>query len=71
MIRGIRDEIELMDVNLVRYHIKNESDLFMKKILDVNGDSDFKTRLINPRRKERAFKVGKYIYYVISNIKIV
>ena len=64
MIRGIRDEIELMDVNLVRYHIKNESDLFMRKILDVNGDNNLKTRIINPRRKERAFKVGESNFFI-------
>lgn len=36
----MREEIEMMDVNLVRYHIKNESNLFMKKVLEYSNESD-------------------------------
>lgn len=40
IVSNMREEIELMDVNLVRYHIKNESNLFMKKVLDYSNESD-------------------------------
>lgn len=42
LINNLREEIESMDVNLARYQIKNESNTFMKKILDQNIEVDQK-----------------------------
>ena len=42
IVSNIREEIELMDVNLVRYHIRNESNLFLKKVLEYNNESEKK-----------------------------
>ncbi len=47
MINGVREEIESMDVNLVRYNFKNESNLFVKKILEYNVITDQKNLLKN------------------------
>lgn len=41
-ITNLREEIESMDVNLARYHIKSESNVFMKKILEYNTDYESK-----------------------------
>lgn len=42
IVSNMREEIELMDVNLVRYHIKNESNLFLKKVLEYSNESEKK-----------------------------
>ena len=47
MISNVREEIELMDVNLVRYNVKTESNLFVKKILEHNVENDQKKLLKN------------------------
>ncbi len=47
MIRNVREEIESMDVNLVRYNVKTESNLFVKKISEYNAENGQKKLLKN------------------------
>ena len=65
-ISSLREEIELMDVNLVRYHVKNESNLFMKKVLECNEDMDHKDKY---NGKLRSNKPGAQVSTILLNIK--
>ncbi len=47
MIRNVREEIESMDVNLVRYNVKTESNSFVKKISEYNAENGQKKLLKN------------------------
>lgn len=38
MIQKLKEEIEHMDVNLIRYNVKKESEEFIKRIKEYNPD---------------------------------
>ncbi len=52
-----------MDVNLVRYHVKNESNLFMKKILEANSDMDHKDKYTGKLKSSKPGAQVKYLTY--------
>jgi len=64
MIRNVREEIESMDVNLVRYNVKTESNLFVKKISEYNAENGQKKLLKNENSTVSIiFKI--YDFYLI------
>lgn len=56
MINRLREEIEQMDVNLVRYNVKTDSTEFIKKIKAYNEDSDTNTK--EPKEKKRNMRTN-------------
>lgn len=44
LANSLKEEIEAMDINLVRYNIKSESNMFMKNVLENNPNIDPKEK---------------------------
>ena len=62
IIRRLREEIEQIDTNLVRYNVKCESDDFVKLILQFSPDKEtmvFTKIDMNPKKSQPSKEKGK------------